>query len=75
MNDELRCHFCGSTDIRLAEIGIALGMGGDDYSFCQRCLESMTRRSSGRRSSRVSVRSTRPRFSSAPDEYSRADDG
>ncbi len=42
MNDERHCHFCGSTDIRLEEIGIALGMGGDDYSFCQRCLESMT---------------------------------
>jgi hypothetical protein len=41
MSQDFKCFFCSSDDIRLAEIGIAIGMGGDDYSFCQRCLESM----------------------------------
>jgi hypothetical protein len=41
MPEDPRCFFCNSRDIRLSEIGIAIGMGGDDYSFCQRCLESM----------------------------------
>jgi hypothetical protein len=36
------CHFCGSSDVILPEIGIAWGMGGSDYSFCTKCLSEMT---------------------------------
>jgi hypothetical protein len=35
-----RCHFCGSYDIRLSQIGIAIGMSGSDYSFCEDCLKN-----------------------------------
>lgn len=34
-----KCFFCGSEDILLPEVGIALEMGGDDYSFCKKCLQ------------------------------------
>ncbi len=34
------CFFCGSEDIYLPDIGIAFGMGGNDYNFCQKCLLS-----------------------------------
>ena len=37
-----KCFFCGSEDILLPEIGIALSMAGDDYSFCKKCLEENT---------------------------------
>jgi hypothetical protein len=37
-----QCAFCGSDDIYLPAVGIALGMGGEDYSFCKRCLTGMT---------------------------------
>jgi len=33
-----KCYFCGSNNIVLPEVGIALSMGGDDYSFCEKCL-------------------------------------
>ena len=37
------CHiFCGSTDIFIYQIGIAWGMGGYDYSFCEKCLKDIT---------------------------------
>jgi hypothetical protein len=36
------CFFCGSNDISLPEVGIAMGMGGADYSFCRNCLKDMT---------------------------------
>jgi hypothetical protein len=36
------CYFCGSEDILLPEIGIAMGMSGSDYSFCGKCLCEMT---------------------------------
>jgi hypothetical protein len=35
-----RCHFCGSAEVRLSRIGIAIGMSGSDYSFCGDCLRS-----------------------------------
>jgi hypothetical protein len=41
-DDILYCLFCGSTDISVPKVGIAFGMAGDDYSFCRKCLESMT---------------------------------
>jgi hypothetical protein len=34
----VRCHFCGSKDVLLKGIGIAIDMGGDDYAFCAGCL-------------------------------------
>jgi hypothetical protein len=34
----VRCHFCGSKDVLLEGIGIAIDMGGDDYAFCEECL-------------------------------------
>lgn len=37
------CYFCGSSeDIILPGIGIAWGMGGNDYYFCKKCLKSMS---------------------------------
>ena len=36
------CHFCGSTDVLVPQIGIAWGMSGYDYSFCKKCLKGMT---------------------------------
>ena len=36
------CHFCGSTDVSVPQIGIAWGMSGYDYSFCRECLQGMT---------------------------------
>ena len=41
-DNEDTCFFCGSHDVILPEVGIALGIGGDDYSFCQTCLQEMT---------------------------------
>lgn len=35
-----RCHFCGSKKVLISGIGIALGMGGSDYAFCQDCLKA-----------------------------------
>ena len=37
----MNCFFCGSSNIRLPLIGISLGMAGDDYSFCEKCLKGM----------------------------------
>ncbi len=37
--DPPRCHFCGTFDV-LFSVGIALGMSGNDYSFCEACLKS-----------------------------------
>lgn len=37
----LKCYFCGSLDIYIPEIGISVGMAGEDYSFCQNCIKSM----------------------------------
>lgn len=37
------CEFCRSKEnIRVPKAGIALGMGGSDYSFCEKCLTSMS---------------------------------
>jgi len=36
------CAFCQSEDVFIPRVGIAFGMGGYDYSFCQRCIASMT---------------------------------
>jgi len=39
----LRCCLCGEIDIKkliVQNIGIAVGMGGSDYSFCKKCLFS-----------------------------------
>jgi hypothetical protein len=36
----MKCYFCKSDkDIILPKISIALSMGGDDYSFCKKCLK------------------------------------
>jgi hypothetical protein len=35
-----RCHFCGTKNVIPVAIGIALGMGGSDYCFCEDCLKS-----------------------------------
>ena len=35
------CFLCGS-DKAMPPISIALSMSGDDYSFCRKCLKSMT---------------------------------
>jgi len=35
------CFFCGSDNIYLPKVGIALSMGGYEYSFCKRCLKGM----------------------------------
>jgi hypothetical protein len=35
-----RCHFCGTKNVMLVNIGIALNMGGADYSFCEDCLKN-----------------------------------
>lgn len=34
-----RCFFCGSEDILLPDIGIAIGQEVIDCSFCRRCLQ------------------------------------
>lgn len=36
------CYFCGSKNVTLRDVGISMGMGGDDYSFCETCLAGMT---------------------------------
>jgi hypothetical protein len=36
------CYFCGSKNVALRDVGISMGMGGNDYSFCETCLTSMT---------------------------------
>lgn len=36
------CYFCGSKNVALRDVGIAMGMGGGDYSFCEPCLTGMT---------------------------------
>lgn len=38
----LKCYFCKSLDIYIPEMGISIGMGGDDYSFCENCIKSMS---------------------------------
>jgi len=38
----LECYFCESRDIKLPIVGIAFGIGGDDYSFCEECLKGMS---------------------------------
>ena len=35
-----RCHFCGTKDFLLCNIGIALGRGGNNYAFCEECLKN-----------------------------------
>ena len=42
MEENHECFFCGSKEIRLAEVGIGIGLSGADYSFCGACLEGMT---------------------------------
>lgn len=34
--------FCGSKEVALPDVGITMGMGGADYSFCENCLKGMT---------------------------------
>jgi len=39
----IECCLCGENDrneIKIEDIGISAGMGGDDYSFCFKCWES-----------------------------------
>jgi len=43
MDEDLQCYFCESKEnILLPKVGIALGMAGNDYSFCKKCLKKMT---------------------------------
>jgi hypothetical protein len=42
MEENRECFFCGSTEIRLHEVGISMGITGADYWFCGACLEGMT---------------------------------
>ncbi len=35
-----RCHFCGTKQVLLDGIGIAIDMGGKDYSFFEDCLRN-----------------------------------
>lgn len=37
-----RCFFCDGKKGLMKGIGIALSMGGCDYSFCRPCLKGMT---------------------------------
>jgi hypothetical protein len=41
MNEQEACLFCGSRRA-LRKVGIAIGMGGEDYAFCASCLKKMT---------------------------------
>jgi hypothetical protein len=37
------CDLCGrSVGLTIPSVGIAFGMGGDDYAFCEKCLDSLT---------------------------------
>lgn len=36
------CFFCESKEVALPDVGIAMGMSGGDYSFCETCLRGMT---------------------------------
>lgn len=36
--EQRTCFFCGSTDILVPDVGLA----GNDYSFCKKCLRGMT---------------------------------
>ena len=41
----MKCLFCGTTirkNLTVQGAGIAIGMYGSDYSFCAKCLKSMT---------------------------------
>ncbi len=38
----LECFFCENKNIRLPQIGISLSMYGDHYSFCRKCLTSLS---------------------------------
>jgi len=39
--EKRKCFFCKKVK-KTFEVGIALGSGGDDYSFCFDCLKGMT---------------------------------
>ena len=41
-NDNYKCFFCGSDEIKIPVVSIFLAMGGDEYSFCEQCLNGMT---------------------------------
>ena len=41
-NDEYKCSFCGSNEVKVPGVGISLSMGGNNYSFCEQCLKGMT---------------------------------
>jgi hypothetical protein len=53
------CYFCGSKNVALRDVGISMGMGGDDYSFCETCLTSMTADDFGESSSSNMTGNTR----------------
>ena len=38
------CFFCKRKDLKIVapEVGISFGMYGNDYSFCHKCLTTMT---------------------------------
>ncbi|MCK5127959.1 MAG: HNH endonuclease [candidate division Zixibacteria bacterium] len=38
----LNCFFCENEDIYIPQMGIATGMSGDDYSFCENCIKSLS---------------------------------
>jgi hypothetical protein len=41
----MQCEFCGTCitkNLSVQSIGIAFGMAGFDYSFCAKCLHSMS---------------------------------
>jgi len=42
MASEKYCFFCGSPELKLRDVGIAVGMSGEDYAFCEKCLQDMT---------------------------------
>jgi len=41
MDEKQTCEFCGSEETVIT-VGIAFGMGGYDFAFCQPCLDGMT---------------------------------
>jgi len=40
--NENQCYFCGTDKLRVPHVGIGFGMYGFNYSFCYKCLKSMT---------------------------------
>ncbi len=38
----LECYFCENKDIYIPNMGISTGMSGEDYSFCENCIKSLS---------------------------------